>query len=186
MTTKIDTVDYSILTLVENEDQPLWKNKLYERFHDNLDELPVADGVSVQTIGRRVDRLSEDGYLENVITSPEELKRDLIIAFKPTEKGREAVEQKRKNILQELVRDTMFTDDKETDFGKEALLNLIKTEFGQDEQPFMEASRDEDEIVSLLTLHYAREEAVQASDGSLEPTAEIMTEDRSESELAQH
>lgn len=88
----LDITDLRILFLLQDADGPLWKNKIHEKLDDLTTAADAADTASVQTVGRRVDQLNDNGYLDNQIVSPEELKRDLIIGFEPTEKGVDALD----------------------------------------------------------------------------------------------
>lgn len=63
-------------------DRSLWKAKIHETME--------ADR-SLQAVGRRVENLVDDGYMESTIIAPDEISPDLIIAFKPTEQGREVI-----------------------------------------------------------------------------------------------
>lgn len=157
----IDNIDFAILTLINNADRPLWKNRIHERLHDRQERLPITNGVSVQTVGRRVDTLQEEEYLETVIASPDDLKRDLIIAFKLTKDGKDVLRGKRESLLKELIHDTIFRDEKRTDIGKEALVSLINDHFHSGDTPELSADEHEEkELLSILTLYYAEEEAM--------------------------
>jgi DNA-binding MarR family transcriptional regulator len=157
----IDNVDFAIMTLINNADRPLWKNRIHKRLHDRQDRLPITSGVSVQTVGRRVDSLQEDGHLETVIASPDDLKRDLIIAFSLTDSGETALHQKREAILKQLINDTIFRDDKHTDIGKDALTALMNDHFCGDDRPELAADdHEERELLAILTLYYAEQEAL--------------------------
>lgn len=95
--------------------------------------LPIADEVSLQTVGRRVDSLSEEEYLENKIVSPQDVPRDLIIGYALTEKGHDAMETKRGEILEDILQYELFSDtDEPSGIKTEALATLIADEFGLD------------------------------------------------------
>lgn len=68
--------------LAELRDDPLWKKRIAHQI----------DNVSIQTIGRRVDALRDKGLLDSCIIAPDDIKRDLIIAFETTEQGRAALQ----------------------------------------------------------------------------------------------
>lgn len=148
--TRIDDVDFVILRCLQKHDSPLWKNKIHECQSELLNER-----VSVQTIGRRVDRLQNEGLLESCIISPDEIKRDLIIAFKLTEDGTAAIQDKRREVLLEAVKDDVFADDTERDLGDEALTELICDEFQLTEDGRELLGRyDREEQLSLIVLYY--------------------------------
>lgn len=161
---KIDETDFAILKSVKDLDRPLWKNKIHERITENYDRLPLIDSVSVQTVGRRVDALTEEEYLESVIISPEEIKRDLIIAFKLTEQGVEAVEQKAEQYLQETVQAEVFSDEDKPRIGKKAMLELMQEKFGIEEgnKEQLDTEYSRDELLTLLVIYYVRNEIVDA------------------------
>lgn len=71
----VDLLDLQILVILR--DAPLWKQQVANQI----------DTVSVQTVCRRVDTLRDNGLLESCIISPDDIKRDLIIAFTTTEQG---------------------------------------------------------------------------------------------------
>ena len=75
VTAELDLLDLRILHLLT--DNPLWKTKIYR----------TLDTHSVQTIGRRVDRLQNNGLLDTCILTPEEIKRELIIGYKTSDSG---------------------------------------------------------------------------------------------------
>lgn len=79
---QLDRVDLALLTLLA--DDPLWKSEA----HAQLLTLDRVDTVSVQTVGRRIDRLHQEDYLATKIVTPEDLDRDLMIAFQTTAEGR--------------------------------------------------------------------------------------------------
>ncbi len=157
----IDNIDFAIMTLINNADRPLWKNRIHERLHNRQDRLPITKGVSVQTVGRRVDALQEDGYMETVIASPDDLKRDLIIAFKLTDDGKTVLHEKRESVLKGIINDTIFRDEKHTDIGKTALVALMNDHFCGDDTPDLSADdHEEQQLLAILTLHYAEKEAL--------------------------
>lgn len=71
----LDLLDLQILGILQ--DDTLWKKRIANHI----------DTVSIQTIGRRVDTLRDNGLLDSCIISPDDIKRDLIIAFETTEQG---------------------------------------------------------------------------------------------------
>lgn len=155
----IDSTDYAILTAIKHSSRSLWKNKIHEHITEKTD-LPLTKSVSVQTVGRRVDNLQEQGYLENVIASPDELKRDLIIAFKLTNEGEAVRSEKRREILKETVQENLFAEEKSTDIGKEALTALVREECGDALYDVPIEEHSEHELISLMAVFYTKQEAV--------------------------
>lgn len=95
----IDLLDYAILTVITESDDSMWKKAIRNELQERGDALPGDTDVSVQTIGRRIDALHDNAYIESCIVSPEELRRDLIIAYKLTEDGRIVKREKESKLL---------------------------------------------------------------------------------------
>lgn len=125
---EIDNVDFSILRCVKDADQPLWKKKIHGKISEYLDTLPLQDVVSVQTVGRRIDTLEEDGYLETKIASPDEVNRELIICYDTTAEGEQVLEARRRLLLRRVVGRELFGEER-FDINKRALEILIRNEF---------------------------------------------------------
>lgn len=161
---RIDDTDYAILKCIDDGGKPLWKNKIHECIKERTDELPIMSTVSVQTVGRRVDNLTDEEFLESCIVSPEEIKRDLIIAFKITEKGVETLEEKTEDYLQQAVQTGIFAHQEETPIGKNALIELIhdRFELGKDTKEMMQREYSRDELIMLMTLYYVRREVAES------------------------
>lgn len=181
----IDTIDFSILTAIETADRALWKNKIHETLETEQQRFPIASTPSVQTVGRRIDQLNDDGYVENVISSPQELKRDLIISFKLTEQGKDAISEKRQHILRNLAEEALFSQEKTTDIGKEAIATMITNTF--EDTPFSQdpTQHTEAELLTLLTLHYVESEAMEVFSSQdkqelRETLSQLMTEPETE------
>lgn len=157
---RIDDTDFAILKCVRDLDRPLWKNKIHECIKGRFEELPLGSTVSVQTVGRRVDDLTDNHYLESCIISPDEIKRDLIIAFKLTDKGRESVEEKTEEYLQRVVQAEMFPVNEEISAGKPAVIELMKDRFDleDDTVELLSEEYSRAELVTLVTLYYVKRE----------------------------
>lgn len=163
---QIDETDYVILKCVRDEGRALWKNKIHDLIVERQEELPIVDSVSVQTVGRRVDTLAEEGYLETGIITADEIQRDLIIGFNITEKGRQAIEEKRDELLKQTVQENLFTEHKSVPMGASALAALIAEEFelSESSRNHLEESYTEAELITLLSMHYMEREAMQFFD----------------------
>lgn len=97
----VDKVDYAILTVLEDTDSPLWKKRIHTAMTEQEDKLPGHPDVSTQTIGRRVDTLHDNALIQSSIVSPEDLKRDLIIAYTLTAEGEAALKEKREQLMED-------------------------------------------------------------------------------------
>lgn len=171
---EIDEVNYAILKLTAESEGPIWKNKIHQRLSEKCEELPDVDSVSVQTVGRRVDWLRDNGYLDSCIVSPDEIKRDLIIAFKTTEQGREALETKEDEFLQDAVQHAIFSNESAPD--KPVLAELICTHLDLD-QNVKETLIDQystPELETFLTLYYLREQVSDVFSADAERFEELM------------
>jgi DNA-binding PadR family transcriptional regulator len=103
---EVDQTSYCILLRLVEADDPLWKRELTRRLNDwrkgGLCPLNIDDPVNVQTVSRKVDALEEDGFIETVVTYPEDLGR-YVEAFTVTEDGRAALEAVSDRIVEELL-----------------------------------------------------------------------------------
>ncbi len=99
----VDSVDFSILKVVHDNDTPVWKKRIHDLLHDRYDELPSTPAVSLQTVGRRVDRLHAEDYLHIQISPMSQTQRRLVLAYSVTEAGRTVMRQKREELLGELL-----------------------------------------------------------------------------------
>lgn len=162
----IDMADYAILTAISEADKPLWKKAVHERLHEREESLPGSN-VSVQTIGRRIDTLTKNDYLENVIVSPDNLARDLIIAFKLTDEGKAAIAEKRRELIKNVVRTNIFPEDRQTDVPQKPIIEMIGDEFNLNEEAktVLAERYDAAELAAVLTMYYAEQEAEEFFSG---------------------
>lgn len=152
----IDTTHYVILEAVT---EPMWKSRIHGIMEDITHEQPIDMVPSVQTINRRVDDLCEAGYLSSCILSPDEVDRDLIIGYKRTAKGDDAIQVKRGQLLEEVAHtpsNAACAMDREV--TRETLNKLVADEFELNEAATKRIKEEfgESEILSLLALHYAQ------------------------------
>lgn len=150
MTDDIDNTDYAILQCLCNASKPVWKKEIHVRIQGNITCFPGIEGVSVQTVGRHVDKLHDLAYLESCVVSPENLNRDLIISYKLTEDGFTALREKRESLLKSRIMTPEDTD-------KQELLTLLHQEIGfNDEMQSFLADRDTPELIGLAEIYYMR------------------------------
>lgn len=157
----IDDVGFSILKVIRDAGRPLWKTRVKDVLNDRRDELPILGIVSVQTVGRRIDDLYNEGLLETAVVRPKETDRDLVIAFELTEKGEEAVMERRQAYLRNIVRRDIFRDFRDENVPQQPLLQAIKDEFNlSDDATEKLAGRfDSMELASMLALYYVEIES---------------------------
>jgi hypothetical protein len=126
-------------------------------------------------VGRRVDRLRDAGLLSSCIISPEAIKRDLIIAFKLTDSGADAIEQKQEEFLRETVKQQVF-DQNGAALSKPVISELIRNHFDLNpeiKQTLLEEYTS-DELATFLTLYYVKRQVADVfSDESAEKLAEL-------------
>ncbi len=174
---EIDTTGFTVLFTVQQHESPPWKNKLHGWIVDNADRLPLSDGVSVQTVGRRVDDLVQRNFHETVIISPNDIKRDLIIAFRLTENGEAAITAKRETLLKQAVRQHMFNDETETRLHKNAVITLLLHKFGWDEhlRSNLENRYSIEEIATFLAMTYIDEEATNLLGNDVQQFRDVLS-----------
>lgn len=186
----IDDVDFSIMKIIRDSRSPLWKKEIHRKLTDG-GGLPNVQEVSVQTVGRRVDALHEDGHLESCIISPNEINRDLIIAFKITDQGHDVFAGKRREILRDYIFRSSILTDRETEptSNTDILAELMVDELELGDT-HLETLKDREarELLALLAVHYLREGIRDALDEehvaglaelalAAEELEEVLTED---------
>lgn len=174
----IDEVDFSILKVLAESDSPMWKTKIHRKLVEEDGGLPHARDISVQTVGRRVDDLLERELVESCIISPQEINRDLIIAFKPSEDGVQELENEREELLREYISVDALETGSYPD--EEILADLAVDELGAD--PAVSDSLqgcDTEGMWTLLSLHYLKEDMRELVDEEhLDSLVELATHDR--------
>jgi len=83
----IDFLDMAIMAEINCNEPGTWK----KRIHANLAEV-LDDAPSVQTVGRRVDELEDNGLLQATVTNPDGVKRSTIIGYVLNDASRELLE----------------------------------------------------------------------------------------------
>ncbi len=173
----LDILDYAILKTLADEGRPLWKSRLHHSVTEEYDGFPDAtNDVSVQTIGRRIDRLASEGYTENVIVDPDDISRNLVIAYTLTDEGEDALKEKQKTLLKQIVKHNIFPEDDDPGLSKEGLLSIMQDYFDfSDEVREQFAEFEYTEIVTFLTIRYARKKTVDVLDeGHLSDYSDIL------------
>lgn len=185
----IDDVDFSILNVIAKDDAPLWKKEIHRGLSETPHALPNVREVSVQTVGRRVDDLHDDGYLESCIISPRDINRDLIIAFKITDAGEAARHRKREELLRDHVYHTFSRGNADLSADTDTLATLTVDEIGLDADLREELADTEPlELLTLLLLYYTRDAVDDRLDEeSVDRLAELAaTDERIGSLLTDH
>lgn len=158
MAAAIDNVDFSILNCVKVADQTLWKKEIHTRITGDQHALPVDITISPQTVGRRIDALEDDGYLESTIATSEEVNRNLLIGFRATEEGKSILDEKRETLLKKIVSREMFGEDA-FPIEKEALEQLIHEEFTAGLATDATNGYSRQQLLVLLGMHFIETEA---------------------------
>lgn len=161
----LDTLDYAVLKTVCDHESPVWKTKVYNYITENEKDFPVLDSISQQTIGRRMDRLLSEEYLTNEIVEPDSVPRGMLIAYDVTEDGREALQEKRRALLKRAVKHSIFPEEEGSGLDKHSLITLMQDEyeFGDDRKEQFQ-DYDYTELVTFLTIRYARKNATDTLD----------------------
>ncbi len=170
----IDRIDLTLLMALDEAGRPLWKKSVH-RCLQELSGIPAElSEISVQTVGRRVDALHEGGYLAPNIVTPEDINRDLIIAYEPTADGREALAQKREEILREHV-STPKPVHAPAESESAYVARLFADELGLGgEGRAMLASYTDAELAALIASYYLQRDLDDAlAEHHLENLAEI-------------
>ncbi len=158
--TKKNPVEYGILKCLEEEGSA-WKTRVHDWLMDKRHELPELSGVSLQTVGRHVERLRNEGLVESCIMTPDELQKDMIIGYDITEAGIQRLQEHRSGFLQKEVMSAgalLLTGDWKGDVSvdRDVLIALMCDEFDISENvretvlPYC----DTEELVALLAVHY--------------------------------
>lgn len=166
MRNKMQYLDYAIMKTVNDSEDPLWKKKIYEQICSNNGTLPALDSVSVQTVGRYVDEMVENGLVDTTLTNPEDLSRSFIVAYNLTERGEQALDEKRETILKEKVVESasgILEPFEDTDLEKSAVIALMEDEFDltEDMVEFLETEFAPREVMTLLAMYYFNNQLMQ-------------------------
>lgn len=156
---KMKYLDYAILKTLSSSEKPLWKKKIHEEICSHRGELPAITTVSVQTIGRHIDALREDGLVEPTFVRAEGLDRDFITGYGLTPDGERALGEKRERILKEKVissANTLLGPFEEPEIEKKAVIELMKDEFevSDDIVRLMQDEFSREELVSIIAMYY--------------------------------
>lgn len=163
MDNKIDAVDYIVLKCL-HQNGGCWKKRVYQWTNENIDKLPVDEQKSVQTIGRRIDKLHDYALVESCILSPDAVNRDMIIGYTLTEEGEEALEAKQNEFLREIVAESskalMTADDYDGEtqvpVDRKPLIALMSDAFDIDEETREDIlpQIETEELLGLLATHF--------------------------------
>jgi hypothetical protein len=165
--TEIDAVDYGIMKCIEEHDN-VWKKRVHNLVLEHQEKLPHMEEISVQTIGRRINKMQEADLLESCILSPDDLNRDLIIGYNVTDEGLNVLAEKREKFLRsELLyigeRLLGNHDTVDTAVSRAVLVELICDEFRipASIRDNVIPECDTMELSVLLGMYYFRKEVPQ-------------------------
>ncbi|MDY6778844.1 MAG: hypothetical protein SVU32_09335 [Candidatus Nanohaloarchaea archaeon] len=166
----IDATDYSILKVLENSEQGLWKNEIHRRILDSIDTIPGLNSLSIQTVGRRVNSLYEDELLDAYLKNVESVNRTLITVHHLTEKGKKELDQYREHLLRTYLlrhmEDRLLTQEEPTIC--EATLRDVFCSHHDISPQELDTELTVDCILSYLQKNYTITEKVQPSVRQLE------------------
>lgn len=104
----MDDTDFLILNTIRRVDEPLWKRRITQYCNAQTEKYDcIEDGVSPQTVGRRVDRLEDRGFLEEYGVRPSN-QSGILSAYRVTPTGEDALKEKQDTVLREYAAE--FTD----------------------------------------------------------------------------
>ncbi len=149
----IDEKDFAILKILESSGSPLWKKEIHRRLDKNIEKMPLDSTFSVQTVGRRVDRMVDDGLLESFFIKNENVNRMLIKSFYPTEKGLDMLVGKRESFMENWLNGTLLNDKKE-DFEENVLNEVFANLYSVPKKVCCEYSTDY--MKKMFFLDYCR------------------------------
>lgn len=106
--TAINDTDFSVLCCLL-EEGPLWKMEITRRLNERRDQtelvLDLQETISKQAVARRIDGLHTDGHLEKQMMHTTVGQDDrFVMAYRPTERGREAVQTVITDLVLAVVR----------------------------------------------------------------------------------
>ncbi len=138
---KIDDKDFAILKILESSGSPLWKKEIHRRLDKNIENIPLESTFSVQTVGRRVDRMVNEGILESFYIKTDEVNRMLIKSFYPTEMGLDKLVDKREKFMEKWLKGTLL-EDKTRDFEEQVLNEVFANLYSVPKKICCKYSRD--------------------------------------------
>lgn len=84
----LEAVDSAVLTVFHIEDRPLWKELVRDCLRKHLDRLRIKQPRPVPVVERRTTVLDDDGYLEQVIATPDTTEQKMVAAYILTDHGK--------------------------------------------------------------------------------------------------
>lgn len=174
----IDGVEYAVLKTFHELHRPLWKQRVHEHIREHRYDMPIEDDVSLRTVGKKIDRLKYEEYLEQTIASPDDTNRDQIIAYTLTDDGEHAMVAHRINLLRQVLLNHLFPQNVDNKTSKKAIISLMQDQYGFDDDvrdALFDHSRED--IIAFLLIRYTQKEAVDILDhGQLEQYHDILDE----------
>lgn len=156
----IDAVDYAILRCINAAETPLWKTAIHDRLQPQIQELPRIDSITLQTVGRHMNRLHEQSYVTSDIVEKAAADRDLMIGYRITERGTAAMERKQTELLKYYIQhaDELLTEQDE-DTVQQTAVTLFERECELDDASvsFLQEECEAEEVLALIELFYATE-----------------------------
>lgn len=175
MAADIDMTDFRILRCIDDADHPLWKNRIHQRYLDRFD-----GDCSVQTVGRRVDRMHDSDLVQSCILSPDDINRDLIIGYQLSDTGHEVLVQKRRDIMLDAAQPVLFQEDTaDRPISKDDLVDLICDEFQLDADTgeLLQEDYTWEELTALVVIYLVKDRAIDVLTGTdLDKIADIITQ----------
>lgn len=126
--TAINDTDFSVLCCLL-EAGPLWKMEVTRRLNERRSEeglvLDLKETISKQAVARRIDGLHTDGHLEKQMMHTTVGQDDrFVMAYRPTEKGEQAVQTIITDLVLEVVQACADGHDREEFAGVQRYLEI--------------------------------------------------------------
>lgn len=147
----IDETDYALLAAIVNAEQPLWKKRLHTRLQERDPPLPGNTELSLQSVGRRINRLHEQELVDTEIVHPADVSQNLIIGYTLTDAGRRVLDEKRGEIIGSYVGST---EDDSTFIDQDILLQMLDDELDLSVEEYEALQEQDVEALRVFTALY--------------------------------
>ncbi len=164
----VDNRDYAILACIAEADEPIWKSMIRDRLQEDESSFPGKTDLSSQTVGRRINVMYDRGMVDTTIVDTPGDTSSMNIGYILTDKGLDALSQKRRDILGAYA----FRADQEdaVEFvDRDVLLHLLDDELGFTGEEFDTLQEcDTEELLMFALLYHTKRLAADKLDEETE------------------
>lgn len=146
---EVDEADYALLAAIADAGRPVWKKRIHTRLQNRDPPLPGNTGLSLQSVGRRINALHDEELVDTVIVDPDDVSQNLIIGYTLTEKGQRMLKEKRGDIINSYVGRM-----DESVVPPDVLLQMLDDELELDETEYREIQKQSPEALHVFTVLY--------------------------------